>query len=163
MDTYKLVVVTAGTGDPSSTRMLADRTAQRVVEFAAKRGRQVSTRLIDLRELAGEVTTALVSPMVGPKLGKAIAALGEADGIVAATPVYKAAASGLFTSFFQTLDNDLLIAKPIVLAATAGREKQRQVGRRHARSVASAVTAELNARELEQLGAICWKLAREGK
>jgi len=45
----------------------------------------------------------------------------------------------------------------------AGREKQRQVGRRHARSVASAVTAGLNARELEQLGAICWKLAREGK
>jgi FMN reductase len=38
----------------------------------------------------------------------------------AATPVYKAGASGLFTSFFQVLDNDLLIAKPVVLAATAG-------------------------------------------
>jgi len=135
MDTYKLVVVTAGTGDPSSTRMLADRTAQRVVEFAAKRGRQVSTRLIDLRELAGEVTTALVSPMVGPKLGKAIAALGEADGIVAATPVYKAAASGLFTSFFQTLDNDLLIAKPVILAATAGTARHSLVVDEHLRSL----------------------------
>ncbi|HEU4426236.1 MAG TPA: NAD(P)H-dependent oxidoreductase, partial [Pilimelia sp.] len=33
---------------------------------------------------------------------------------------YKAGASGLFTSFFQVLDNDLLIGKPVVLAATAG-------------------------------------------
>jgi FMN reductase len=39
---------------------------------------------------------------------------------VASAPVYAAGASGLFTSFFQVLDNDLLIAKPVVLAATAG-------------------------------------------
>ena len=44
----------------------------------------------------------------------------DADGIIAAAPVYKAGASGLFTSFFQVLDNDLLIGKPVVLAATAG-------------------------------------------
>lgn len=44
-----------------------------------------------------------------------------------------------------------------------GSQMQRQVGRRHARSVTRAVTAELNPRELEQLGAICWKLAGEGK
>jgi FMN reductase len=46
--------------------------------------------------------------------------LGEADGIVVSTPVYKAGASGLLTSFFQVLDNDLLIAKPVIPAATAG-------------------------------------------
>ena len=34
--------------------------------------------------------------------------------------MYKAGASGLFTSFFQVLDNDLLIGKPVILAATAG-------------------------------------------
>ncbi|HZM76301.1 MAG TPA: MarR family transcriptional regulator [Candidatus Limnocylindrales bacterium] len=45
----------------------------------------------------------------------------------------------------------------------AGRAMQREVGRRHARSVAHAVSAELDARELEQLGALCWKLARQGK
>ena len=39
---------------------------------------------------------------------------------MASTPVYAAGASGLFTSFFQILDSDLLIAKPVVLAATAG-------------------------------------------
>jgi len=116
----KLVVVTAGTSDPSSTRMLADRVAQRVVDLSARRGGSVTVQVVDLRELAGEVTTALVSQLVGPKLRQAVAALGAADGVIASTPVYKAGPSGLFTSFFQVLDNDLLIATPVVLAATAG-------------------------------------------
>jgi FMN reductase len=117
---YAIVVVTAGTSDPSSTRMLADQIAQRVTDLAGRRGKEVATRVIDLRELATEITTAMVSQLVGPKLQNAVAALGEADGIVASTPVYAAGASGLFTSFFQILDNDLLIAKPVLLAATAG-------------------------------------------
>jgi DNA-binding MarR family transcriptional regulator len=41
----------------------------------------------------------------------------------------------------------------------AGRDTQRQIGRRHARSVARAVTAELGPDELRDLAAICWKLA----
>jgi FMN reductase len=117
---FRLVVVTAGTSDPSSTRMLADQLAQRVTDLAGRRGRKVATQVIDLRQLATEVTTAMVSQLVGPKLRQAVAALGDADGIVASTPVYAAGASGLFTSFFQVLDHDLLIAKPVVLAATAG-------------------------------------------
>jgi FMN reductase len=117
---FSLVVVTAGTGDPSSTRLLADRIAQRVSTLAGERGNTVTRRVIDLRELATEITTALLSQLTGPKLRKAITALGEADGIVASTPVYKAGPSGLFTSFFQVLDDDLLIAKPVVPAATAG-------------------------------------------
>ena len=117
---YTLVVVTAGTGDPSSTRLLADRIAQRAADLAGGRGDQVAIRVIDLRELATEITTAMISQLIGPKLRKAITALGEADGVIASTPVYKAGPSGLFTSFFQVLDNDLLIAKPVVLAATAG-------------------------------------------
>ncbi|RSM75958.1 NADH-dependent FMN reductase [Kibdelosporangium aridum] len=120
MSTFKVVAVSAGTSDPSSTRLLADRVAQRVAALAGERKHSVELRVIDLRELATEITTALVSQLTGPRLTKAIEALGEADGLIVSTPVYKAGASGLFTSFFQILDNDLLIAKPIVLAATAG-------------------------------------------
>ena len=119
-ETLNLVVVTAGTSDPSSTRMLADRTAQRVAALAAERGTAVRTRVIDLRELASDITTALTSQLVTPKLQQAVDALGTADGVIAAAPVYKAGPSGLFTSFFHVLDNDLLIGKPAVLAATAG-------------------------------------------
>jgi FMN reductase len=117
---FKLAVVSAGTSDPSSTRLLADRTAERAVALAARRGGEVTVSVIELREISTDISTALVSQLVTPKLQHAITVLGEADGIVASAPVYKAAPSGLFTSFFDVLDNDLLIAKPVVLAATAG-------------------------------------------
>ena len=41
----------------------------------------------------------------------------------------------------------------------AGRSRQRQVGRKHARGVARAMTVGLNPGELGQLEAICLKLA----
>jgi FMN reductase len=117
---FRLVVVSAGTSDPSSTRLLADRTADRVKALADRHGHAVTVSVIELREIAADISTALVSQLVTPGLRQAITALGDADGIVAAAPVYKAGPSGLFSSFFHVLDNDLLIAKPVVLAATAG-------------------------------------------
>jgi FMN reductase len=117
---FTIAVISAGTSDPSSTRMLADRTADRVAALATKRGNAVKVSVIDLRELASDVCTALVTQLITPKLGEAISTLRDADAIIAATPVYKAGPSGLFTSFIDVLDNDLLIGKPVVLAATAG-------------------------------------------
>ena len=117
---FRLAVVSGGTSDPSSTAMLADRIADRVTRLAHDRAEKVIVSVIDLRELASEITTALVSQLMGPKMTRAIEELGHADGIIVSAPVYKAAPSGLFSSFFHVLDNDLLIAKPVVLAATAG-------------------------------------------
>ena len=116
----QLTVISAGTSDPSSTRLLADRIASRAAALAARRGDTVTVSVIELRELAADIASALTSQLVTPKLEQAIAVLGQADGIVACTPVYQAGPSGLFTSFFQVLDNDLLIGRPVVLAATAG-------------------------------------------
>ncbi|HYB16495.1 MAG TPA: NAD(P)H-dependent oxidoreductase, partial [Streptosporangiaceae bacterium] len=117
---FRLAVVSAGTGDPSATRLLADRTAERAVAQAARHGNTVTVSVIDLREISADISTTLVSQVITPKLQQAITVLGEADGIIAAAPVYQAGPSGLFMSFFHVLDNDLLIAKPVVLAATAG-------------------------------------------
>ena len=117
---FQLVLVSAGASDPSSTRLLADRISARVALRAEQRGRAVSETVIDLRSLSQEIATALVSQLSGTRLTAAVEALAAADGLVVSTPVYKAAASGLLTSFFHVLDNDLLIAKPVVLAATAG-------------------------------------------
>lgn len=119
-ESFRVVVVSAGTGDPSSTRLLADRLADRVAALAAEHGTTVTRTVIELREIAADISTALVSRLVSPKLQQAVTALREADGIIASAPVYQAGSSGLFMSFFQVLDNDLLIAKPVVLAATAG-------------------------------------------
>jgi FMN reductase len=74
--TFRLVVVSAGTSDPSSTRLLAGRTAQRVATLAGEREHTVTTEVLDLRELATEITAALISPMVGPRLREAITTLG---------------------------------------------------------------------------------------
>jgi FMN reductase len=115
-----LVIISAGTSDPSSTRMLADRIADRTCELAACHGRTVTSTVIELREISADVSSALVSQLITPRLQAAITALGEADGIVASTPVYKAGPSGLFSSFIDILDDDLIIARPVVLAATAG-------------------------------------------
>jgi len=117
---FKLVIVSAGTSDPSSTRLLADRIADRSCELAACHGRSVTSSVIELREISAEISTAVVSQLITSKLQAAIALLAEADGIIASTPVYKAGPSGLFTSFFDVLDDDLIIARPVVLAATAG-------------------------------------------
>jgi FMN reductase len=120
---FSLVVVSAGTSDPSSTRLLADRVAARVTALAASHDSGVTVSVIELREIAAEITTALTAQHVGPRLQQAIDALAVADGIIAAAPVYKAGPSGLFTSFFQVLDNDLLIGKPVVIGATAGTQR----------------------------------------
>ena len=120
---FSLVVVSAGTSDPSSTRMLADRVAARVTALAASHDAGVTISVIELREIAAEITTALTAQHVGPRLQQAIDALAAADGVIAAAPVYKAGPSGLFTSFFQVLDNDLLIGKPVVIGATAGTQR----------------------------------------
>src|SRR5215467_11638663 len=86
----RLAVISAGTSDPSSTRLLADRIADRSSDLAACHGRTVRSSVIELREIS------------------------------ASTPIYKAGPSGLFTSFIDVLDDDLIIARPVVLAATAG-------------------------------------------
>ena len=119
-DALRLVIVNAGVSDPSSTRMLADRAADRAVALGRERDREIEVAAIDLRELLPELPQALSSQFLGPRFTAAVETLTHADGIIAAAPVYKAGASGLFTSFFQVLDNDLLIGKPVVLAATAG-------------------------------------------
>lgn len=117
---FNLAVISAGISDPSSTRLLADRAADRVTETATARGNTVTVSVIELRELATDISTALVSQLITPRLQAALTVLSEADGVIASTPVYKAGPSGLFTSFLDLLDDDLLIAKPVILAATAG-------------------------------------------
>jgi DNA-binding MarR family transcriptional regulator len=57
---------------------------------------------------------------------------------------------------------DPLDGRGVRLSLTgAGRERQREIGRRHARSVARAMTAGLSPAEIRQLETICLKLARQ--
>lgn len=115
-----LVAINAGTSDPSSTQMLADRIADRAITIGAEHGIEIGLRQINLRGLANDITSAVVSRHVSPELQRALDLVRDADGLVASTPVYQAGASGLFTQFFQILDTDVLIGTPVVLAGTGG-------------------------------------------
>lgn len=115
-----LVVISAGTGEPSSTRMLADRLAQKTIEQLRAAEVPVTLHTVELAPLALDIARATVAGFPGEQLTAAIQKLAAADGLIAATPVYKAGISGLFKSFADQLDNDLLVAKPTLLAATAG-------------------------------------------
>jgi FMN reductase len=116
----RLVILSAGTSEPSTTRMLADRIAAASVERL--RELEVATTVVPLEvaPLAVDVARASVTGVSSAELQAAIEQVAGADAVVAAAPVYKAGLSGLFKSFVDLLDDDLLIAKPVILAATAG-------------------------------------------
>jgi FMN reductase len=116
----RLVIVNAGTSDPSSSRMLADRIAQKTLDHLHAQNIPATANVIELGPLAGEIAHAIVSGFPHGPLLDAVKLLAAADGVIVATPVYKAGMSGLFKSFVDILDNDLLIATPLVLSATAG-------------------------------------------
>jgi len=123
----RLVVVSAGVSDPSSTRLLADRTAQKALDLLSASGTAATVGVIELGPLAVDIAQAIVSGFPSERLQKAIERLAAADAVIASTPVYKAGISGLFKSFADILDNDLLIAKPVILAATAGTSRHAMV------------------------------------
>jgi FMN reductase len=119
-DPLRVVLVSAGTGNPSSTRLLGDRAAQKTLDLLRADDAAATVSAVELGPLAVDIAKATVSGVVSPDLQSAIDRLAGADGAIFATPVYKAGISGLFKSFIDLLDNDLLVAKPVLLAATAG-------------------------------------------
>lgn len=123
----RLVVINAGVSDPSSTRLLADRIAQQSLDRLSAAGYATSLAIVDLAPLAIDIAKAIVAGFPGEKVQAAIETLAGADAIIAATPVYKAGMSGLFKSFIDLVDNDLLIARPVILAATAGTARHAMV------------------------------------
>ncbi len=125
--TTRLVVISAGVSDPSTTRLLADRTAQKAIDLLRDAGSAATVNVIELSGLAVEIAQAIVSGFPGERLQAAIELLADADAVIASTPVYKAGISGLFKSFVDVLDNDLLIGKPVILAATAGTPRHAMV------------------------------------
>ncbi|MET9902030.1 FMN reductase [Streptomyces sp. NPDC006446] len=113
----KLVVVSAGLSVPSSTRLLADRLA---AATAGRASGPVDLRVVELRDLAVEIAHNFTNGFPGRALSAAIDDVTSADGLIVVTPVFSASYSGLFKSFFDVLDKDVLAGKPVLIAATGG-------------------------------------------
>jgi FMN reductase len=116
----RLVVVTAGLSNPSSTRILAEQLAATTVAGLRAGGAAVDVEVIELRDLAHAITDNLLTGFPAGALADAVASVANADAVIAVTPVFSASYSGLFKSFFDVLDREALAGKPLLMAATAG-------------------------------------------
>jgi FMN reductase len=113
-----LAVVSAGLSQPSSTRLLADQIAAAVVKAATNE--DVTVKVIELRDLAHDIANHLLTGFPPAALKEALDTVEAADALVAVTPIFTAGYSGLFKSFFDVVDKDALVDKPVIIAATAG-------------------------------------------
>jgi len=120
MNTRTLAVVSAGLSVPSSTRLLADRLAGATVKALRQRGVDAVVEVVELREHARDLADNLVTGFPNTSLRGALDTVEGADGLIAVSPIFSASYSGLFKTFFDVLDKDALIAKPVLMAATAG-------------------------------------------
>lgn len=119
-DVVRVAVVQAGLSVPSSTRLLADQIAASVSRQIGASGRAVSVEVIDLRDLAHPLADNLLTGFATGQLAEAVETVRAADALVAVTPIFSASFSGLFKTFFDVLEPEMLAGKPVLLAATAG-------------------------------------------
>lgn len=115
-----LMVVSAGIGQPSSTRLLADRLGAAVEAGLVARMISVDRRTVELRDHAGDLANHLVTGFPAPSLGAVIESVVAADGIIAVTPIFNASYAGLFKLFWDVVERDALTGTPVLLAATGG-------------------------------------------
>jgi FMN reductase len=120
MTTRRIAVVSAGLSVPSSTRILADQLGAASAGALRSRGESVQVDVIELRGLAHALADNLLTGFPSGALADAVETVRRADALIAVTPVFSASYSGLFKTFFDVLEPDLLAGKPVLLAATAG-------------------------------------------
>jgi len=116
----RIVVVSAGLSETSSTRRLADQLATATEAALRERGLTADVRVLDLRERARDITDATLTGFAGRDLQADLDLVLAADGVVAATPVYSGSYTGLFKSFVDLLGQGAFDGTPVLLAATAG-------------------------------------------
>jgi FMN reductase len=109
--------------EPSSTRLLADRLGNSVRQQL----NSVEVDVIDLRDIAVDVARSMLGGFAVGGARDAVRAVEEADAVIAATPVFNASYSGLFKSFFDIVDKDTFVGKPVLIAATGGSPRHSMV------------------------------------
>jgi FMN reductase len=119
-ENIRIVVISAGLGVPSSSRLLADQLAAAAERLARTAGFAPSVATFELRDLAVDIANNFVTGYAGPNLAEAIAAVERADAIIAVTPVFSSSYSGLFKSFIDVLEPRSLEGKIVLLGATGG-------------------------------------------
>lgn len=120
MTTRTIAVVSAGLSTPSATRLLADRLADATAAALRERGDDAVVEIIELRELAHDLTNNLLTSFAGKQLQVAKDTVAGADAVIAVSPIFSTSYTGLFKMFFDLLDEEALTDTPVLIGATAG-------------------------------------------
>lgn len=115
----RIAIVSGGLGSPSSTRVLGDNIASRLIGLRAG----VGIEFVELRKIAHGIVDAMLTGFPTGEAARAVETVTSADALVAVSPTFSASMSGLFKSFFDILETDALRGKPVLLAATGGSER----------------------------------------
>ena len=120
MNAPTIVVITAGLGQPSSTRLLGERLSVATEQALTEAGGSAEVQIVELREYAHDLTNHLLTGFPSARLAELIEQTIAADALIAVTPIFSASYSGLFNTFFDVLQPESLAGKPVLIAATAG-------------------------------------------
>ena len=114
------MILSAGMGRPSTSQRLADRLSGSVESAASESSVALRSDRVEIRDLAHDVTEALLTGRQSGPLRAALASVTGADALVAVTPVFNGSYSGLFKSFLDLLPPRSLTGMPVLIAATGG-------------------------------------------
>jgi FMN reductase len=115
-----IVLVSAGVGQPSSTRLLGDRLVVATIATLEARGLEVRSSVIEVRDFGHDLVDNVVTGFPSRSLRRAVDSVKAADGVIAVSPVYNGSYSGLFKLFFDVLERGSLHGRPLLLGATGG-------------------------------------------
>jgi FMN reductase len=118
--TRRIVLLSAGLGSPSSSRLLGDRLATAASRAVRAEGEQVEVEVVELREHAVDLANQLVTGFASTRLTAVLDQVTSADALVAVSPVFNASYSGLFKMFVDALPAGSLDSVPVLLGATGG-------------------------------------------
>lgn len=116
----KLVGFAGSYSHPSKTAALV----AYICDVAEKRYAVEST-LYTMQDLGASLGTAQHYDRLASQAQRVFKDIAEADALIIAIPVYKGSYPGLFKHMFDLMDPDVLVGKPVILAASGG-------GSRHA-------------------------------
>lgn len=120
MTERRIAVISSGLSNPSSTRMLADRMVAETVKALTERDIEIAVDVIELRDLAHDITNNLLTGFAPAPLEEALNRVVSADALIAVTPIFSTSYAGLFKSFIDVIDPDALTGKPVLIGANAG-------------------------------------------
>ena len=114
----RLVAVSGGLQRPSKAAALAEYLLELIAEEVP-----CEQHLVELGQLTPQFAGAVWRSQLSDTVEAALATVESADVLVVATPFYRGSYTGLFKHFFDFIDQDALIDKPVLLAATGGSER----------------------------------------